>query len=178
MLGPPPTSGTRDALAELALEGGCQSFAWLKAKKDSDKNFFQNVCMTVRQDGGYIEAGENDNLILQKLGATPSTVGIFGYSYLEQNKDKVKAATVEGVEPNYENISSGKYPIARPLFFYVKKGHIGLIPGIVEYVAEFTSEKAFGEEGYLVEKGLIPLPEDERKKVTAEAKQLKSITVQ
>ena len=178
VLGPPPTSGTRDALAELALEGGCQSFAWLKAKKDSDKNFFQNVCMTVRQDGGYIEAGENDNLILQKLGATPSTVGIFGYSYLEQNKDKVKAATVEGVEPNYENISSGKYPIARPLFFYVKKGHIGLIPGIVEYVAEFTSEKAFGEEGYLVEKGLIPLPEDERKKVTAEAKQLKSITVQ
>ena len=178
VLGPPPTSGTRDALAELALEGGCQSFAWLKAKKDSDKNFFQNVCMTVRQDGGYIEAGENDNLILQKLGATPSTVGIFGYSYLEQNKDKVKAATVEGVEPNYENISSGKYPIARPLFFYVKKGHIGLIPGIVEYVAEFTSEKAFGEEGYLADKGLIPLPEDERKKVTAEAKQLKSITVQ
>ncbi len=178
VLGPPPTSGTRDALAELALEGGCQSFAWLKAKKDSDKSFFQNVCMTVRQDGGYIEAGENDNLILQKLGATPSTVGIFGYSYLEQNKDKVSAAPVDGVEPTYENISSGKYPIARPLFFYVKKGHIGLIPGIVEYVAEFTSEKAFGEEGYLVDKGLIPLPEDERKKVTAEAKQLKSITVQ
>jgi len=178
VLGPPPTSGTRDALAELALEGGCQNFAWLKAKKDSDKNFFQNVCMTVRQDGGYIEAGENDNLILQKLGATPSTVGIFGYSYLEQNKDKVKAALVEGVEPTYENISSGKYPIARPLFFYVKKGHIGLIPGIVEFVTEFTSEKAFGEEGYLADKGLIPLPEDERKKVTAEAKQLKSITVQ
>ncbi len=178
VLGPPPTSGTRDALAELALEGGCQSFAWLKAKKDSDKNFFQNVCMTVRQDGGYIEAGENDNLILQKLGATPTTVGIFGYSYLEQNKDKVKAALVEGVEPTYENISSGKYPIARPLFFYVKKGHIGLIPGIAEYVAEFTSEKAFGEEGYLIEKGLIPLPEDERKKVTGEAKQLRSITVQ
>ena len=178
VLGPPPTSGTRDALAELALEGGCQSFAWLKAKKDSDKNFFQNVCMTVRQDGGYIEAGENDNLILQKLGATPTTVGIFGYSYLEQNKDKVKAALVDGVEPTYENISSGKYPIARPLFFYVKKGHIGLIPGIVEYVAEFTSEKAFGEEGYLVEKGLIPLPGDERKKASAEAKQLKSITVQ
>jgi phosphate transport system substrate-binding protein len=178
VLGPPPTSGTRDAFAELALEHGCESFPWIKAKKDSDNAFFKNVCMTVRQDGGYIEAGENDNLILQKLGANPSTIGIFGYSYLEQNKDKVKAALVDGVEPTYETIADGQYSISRPLFFYVKKGHIGLIPGIVEYVAEFTSEKAFGEEGYLVEKGLIPLPADERKKVAAEAKQLKPFTLQ
>ncbi len=177
VLGPPPTSGTRDALAELALEGGCQNFAWLKAKKDSDKNFFQNVCMTVRQDGGYIEAGENDNLILQKLGANPSAIGIFGYSYLEQNRDKVKAAEVNGETPTYENISSGKYPISRPLFFYVKKGHLGLIPGIAEYVAEFTSEKAWGPEGYLADKGLIPLPDAERKQVAADAKALKAISV-
>lgn len=176
VLGPPPTSGTRDAFAELALEHGCESFPWLKAKKESDNAFFKNVCMTVRQDGAYIEAGENDNLILQKLGANITSIGIFGYSYLEQNKDKVKAALVDGVEPTYETIADGKYSISRPLFFYVKKGHIGLIPGIAEYVNEFASEKAFGEEGYLVEKGLIPLPADERNKVASEAKQLKSIT--
>jgi len=177
VLGPPPTSGTRDALAELALEGGCQSFAWLKAKKDSDKAFFQNACMTVRQDGAYIEAGENDNLILQKLGSNPAAVGIFGYSYLEQNMDKVKAAEINGEVPTYESIADGKYPISRPLFFYVKKAHIGMIPGIPEYIAEFTSEKAWGPEGYLADKGLIPLPDDQRKKVAAEAKELKSISV-
>ncbi len=177
VLGPPPTSGTRDAFSELALEHGCESFPWLKAKKESDNAFFKNVCMTVRQDGGYIEAGENDNLILQKLGATPTTLGIFGYSYLEQNKDKVKAALVDGVEPTYESIADGQYSISRPLFFYVKKGHIGLIPGIAEFTNEFASEKAFGEEGYLAEKGLIPLPADERAKVSAEAKQMKSITI-
>jgi len=177
VLGPPPTSGTRDAFSELALEHGCESFPWIKAKKESDNAFFKNVCMTVRQDGGYIEAGENDNLILQKLGATPTTLGIFGYSYLEQNKDKVKAALVDGVEPTYESIADGQYSISRPLFFYVKKGHIGLIPGIAEFTNEFASEKAFGEEGYLAEKGLIPLPADERAKVSAEAKQMKSITI-
>jgi len=177
VLGPPPTSGTRDAFSELALEHGCESFPWIKAKKESDNAFFKNVCMTVRQDGGYIEAGENDNLILQKLGATPTTLGIFGYSYLEQNKDKVKAALVDGVEPTYESIADGQYSISRPLFFYVKKGHIGLIPGVAEFTNEFASEKAFGEEGYLIEKGLIPLPADERAKVSAEAKQLKSITI-
>lgn len=177
VLGPPPTSGTRDALAELALEGGCQSFAWLKAKKDSDKPFFQNVCMTVRQDGAYIEAGENDNLILQKLGANPSALGVFGYSYLEQNMDKIKAAEVDGQAPTYESIADGKYPISRPLFFYVKKAHIGMIPGIAEYVAEFTSEKAWGSEGYLADKGLIPLPDDQRKQAAADAKAMKSISV-
>ncbi|MDD5033228.1 MAG: substrate-binding domain-containing protein [Methylococcaceae bacterium] len=178
VLGPPPTSGTRDALAELALEGGCQGFAWLKAKKESDKDFFNNVCMTVRQDGGYIEAGENDNLILQKLEANPNAVGIFGYSYLDQNKDKIKAATVDGEEPTYETISSGKYAISRPLFFYVKKAHIGVIPGIVEYVAEFTSEKAWGDEGYLADKGLIPLPSTERKKIAEEVKNLPALSLE
>jgi phosphate transport system substrate-binding protein len=177
VLGPPPTSGTRDAFAELALEGGCQSFAWLKGKKDSDKEFFKNVCMTVRQDGAYVEAGENDNLILQKLGANPAALGIFGYSYLEQNMDKVKAAEIDGQVPTYENIADGKYPISRPLFFYVKKAHIGMIPGIAEYVAEFASEKAWGSEGYLADKGLIPLPDDQRKQAAADAKAMKSISV-
>ena len=178
VLGPPPTSGTRDVLAELALEAGCQSFSWLKAKKDKDKIFFQNVCMTIREDGAYIEAGENDNVIVKKISSRPTTLGIFGYSYLDQNKDKVDAAEVDGVEPTYDNIFNGKYPLSRPLYLYVKKSHIGLIPGMLEYIAELTSEKAFGEEGYLVEKGLIPLPAEERKKITAEAKHLKSVTIQ
>ena len=177
VLGPPPTSGTRDAFVELALEHGAESFAWLKAKKDSEKDFFKNVSQTIRQDGAFIEAGENDNLILQKLGANPSTLGVFGYSYLEQNRDKVKGAKVDGEEPSFENIADGKYTISRPLFFYVKKAHIGLIPGIAEFVAEFASEKAWGPEGYLIDKGLIPMPDGERKKVAAEAKELKSISV-
>ncbi|QSA96497.1 PstS family phosphate ABC transporter substrate-binding protein [Methylococcus sp. EFPC2] len=173
VLGPPPTSGTRDAFAELVLEHGCQSFPWLKAKKDSDEALYKNVCMTVREDGAYVEAGENDNLIVQKLQINPHALGIFGYSYLEQNEDKVAAASVDGVAPTYENIASGKYPVSRPLYFYVKKAHVGQIPGIEAYIAEFTSEKAWGPEGYLSEKGLIALPDDERKKVAADAKSLK-----
>lgn len=170
VLGPPPTSGTRDAFSELALEGGCKEIDWIKAKKDTDEAWFKNVCMAVREDGGYIEAGENDNLIVQKLEANPTAAGIFGFSYLDQNTDRLRAATVDGVAPTYESIAAGEYPVSRPLFFYVKKAHAGLIPGIPAYVAEFTSEKAWGPEGYLAEKGLIPLPDAERKKVAAEVK--------
>lgn len=170
VLGPPPTSGTRDAFAELAMEGGCAQIPWIKAKKESDDSWFKNVCMTVREDGAYVEAGENDNLIVQKLEANPSAFGIFGFSFLDSNTDKVRAARVDGVAPTYEDIAAGKYPISRPLFIYVKKAHAGVIPGIEAYVAEFTSDKAIGAEGYLSEKGLIPLPDDERKKVAADAK--------
>jgi phosphate transport system substrate-binding protein len=177
VLGPPPTSGTRDAFAELALEGGCQQIPWIKAKKESDDAWFKNVCMTVREDGAYVEAGENDNLIVQKLEANPTAAGIFGYSYLEQNGDKLRAAPIDGIVPSYEDIASGKYPVSRPLFFYVKKAHIGVIPGIEAYVAEFTSEKAFGSEGYLADKGLIPLPDAERKKVAADAKKLTPLSM-
>lgn len=148
-----------------------------QGEKESDEAWFKNVCMTIREDGGYIEAGENDNLIVQKLEANPTAAGIFGFSFLDQNTDKLRAATIDGVAPSYEAIASGKYPVSRPLFFYVKKAHVGVIPGIEAYVAEFTSEKAFGPEGYLAEKGLIPLPDAERKKVAAEAKKLPSITV-
>jgi phosphate transport system substrate-binding protein len=172
VLGPPPTSGTRDAFAELALEGGCAQIPWIKAKKETDDAWFKNVCMTVREDGAYVEAGENDNLIVQKLEANPDAVGIFGYSFLEQNGDKMFAAPVDGNAPTYENIADGKYSISRPLFFYVKKAHAGVIPGIEAFVAEFASEKAVGEEGYLADKGLIPLPAEERKKVAETAKKM------
>jgi phosphate transport system substrate-binding protein len=172
VLGPPPTSGTRDAFAELALENGCEHFDWIKAKKETDDAWFKNTCMTVREDGAYIEAGENDNLIVQKLEANPTAVGVFGYSFLEQNGDRLQAAPIDGVQPTYEAIADHKYPISRPLFFYVKKAHVGVIPGLEAFIAEFTSDKALGDEGYLADKGLIPLPDAERKKVAADAKKM------
>ncbi len=177
VLGPPPTSGTRDAFAELAMEGGCQAFPFIKSWKEKDEPEYKRICQTVRDDGAYIEAGENDNLIVQKLGANKSALGIFGYSFLDQNPDKVQAAQVDGVEANMENIASNKYPISRPLFFYVKKGHIGLVPGIEEFIAEFTSNKAIGSEGYLIEKGLIPMPADELKDVQDETKKLTNFSM-
>jgi phosphate transport system substrate-binding protein len=158
VLGPPPTSGTRDAFVELAMEGGCKTVPWIKAIKDKDENRFKQICYTIREDGRFVEAGENDNLIVQKLKANKNAVGVFGYSFLEQNTDSVKGSVVDGVVPTFENIASGKYPISRPLYFYVKKAHIGAIPGIKEFVAEFTSRKAMGEEGYLADRGLVPLP--------------------
>ncbi|MCK4869228.1 MAG: substrate-binding domain-containing protein, partial [Alphaproteobacteria bacterium] len=162
VLGPPPTSGTRDAFVELALEGGCKSFEWIKALKKSDKNQYKSICHTVREDGAYVEAGENDNLIVQKLEANPDALGIFGFSFLDQNSDKVQGSKIEGVEPEFALIAEGEYPVSRPLYFYAKKAHVGVIPGIAEFLAEFTSDKAWGEEGYLADKGLIPMPDDER----------------
>ncbi|HSN71704.1 MAG TPA: PstS family phosphate ABC transporter substrate-binding protein, partial [Steroidobacteraceae bacterium] len=147
VLGPPPTSGTRDAFAELALEGGCVAIDWIAALKKSDESRFKSVCMTIREDGAYIEAGENDNLIVQKLSANPKALGVFGYSFLEQNTDKLKPIRIGGVLPEYDAIASGDYPVSRSIYFYVKGAHVGVIPGLKEFVAEFTSDKAFGPEG-------------------------------
>jgi phosphate transport system substrate-binding protein len=175
VLGPPPTSGTRDSFAELYMEAGCRSFAWLDALRSQDEPRFKRACDTMREDGGYVEAGENDNLIVQKLAANPSAVGIFGYSFLEENLDKLKGAVVDGVSPTFETVASGKYPASRPLFIYVKKAHIGVIPGIPEFIAEYTSDKALGEEGYLADKGLIPPARNEIEKIRADAKSLKAL---
>jgi phosphate transport system substrate-binding protein len=162
VLGPPPTSGTRDAFVELAMEHGCSGFEWIKALKSSDEKKFKSVCHTVREDGTFIEAGENDNLIVQKLEANPSAFGIFGYSFLDQNSEKVQAVSIDGVAPSFDSIAGGKYPVSRPLFVYVKKAHVGVIPGIAEYLSEFTSPRAFGPDGYLADKGMIPMPDEER----------------
>jgi len=175
VLGPPPTSGTRDSFVELYLEAGCRSFAWLDALRTQDEPRFKRACDTVREDGAYVEAGENDNLIVQKLNANPSAVGIFGYSFLEENLDKLKGAVVDGVTPTYETIASGKYPASRPLFIYVKKAHVNVIPGIAEFLAEYTSEKALGEEGYLADKGLIPPLKNEIGKIRDDSKALKPL---
>ena len=175
VLGPPPTSGTRDAFVELALEGGCKKFDWIKAMKKKDKQAYKSLCHTVREDGAYVEAGENDNLIVQKLEANPMALGVFGFSFLDQNADKVQGSVVDGVEPTFDNIADGKYPVSRPLYFYVKKAHVGVIPGIQEYLDEFTSDRAWGPDGYLADKGMIPMPAQERNGFRAAAENLTNL---
>jgi phosphate transport system substrate-binding protein len=169
VLGPPPTSGTRDAFNELVMEGGCKTFAWIAALP---RDQYAAACHMLRDDGKYIDAGENDNLIVQKLAASPRQLGIFGYSFLEQNADKVQGAHINGVAPDFDSIAAGKYPVSRPLYFYVKKAHVARVPGIREYIAEFTSDAAVGELGYLADSGLIPLADEERAAVQAQAKNL------
>ena len=175
VLGPPPTSGTRDAFVELVMDEGCKDFPAIQALEKSDPKQAKAACGAIREDGAYIEAGENDNLIVNKLVSNPNALGIFGFSFLEENLDKIQGETVDGMAPDFENIASGKYPVSRPLFFYVKKAHIEVIPGLKEYITEFTSEKAAGDEGYLSNKGLIPLPSAERKQVADDAKKLKTL---
>ena len=176
VLGPPPTSGTRDAFVELAMEAGAKKFAFIKAMKKTNKKKYKAICHTVREDGAYIEAGENDNLIVQKLEANPDALGIFGFSFLDQNTDKIQGSFVDGVQPTFDNIASGKYPVSRPLFFYVKKAHVNVIPGMKEYLKEFTSEKAWGQEGYLSEKGMIPMPDKERKQFGKDVKRQNNLS--
>ncbi len=170
--GPPPTSGTRDSFVELVMEKGCETFSWLKSLKEVDEKRFKRVCGTVREDGTYIEAGENDNLIVQKLGANPNAIGVFGYSFLEENLNVVHGSLVEGVAPDYDTISSGRYPVSRSLYVYFKKAHVGVIPGLKEFIAEFASDKAMGDDGYLADKGLVALPKGPRAKAEAAAKAL------
>ena len=156
VLGPPPTSGTRDSFVELVLEKECKKAAkdaGITLSVDDEKMY----CKTVREDGAFIEAGENDTLIIQKIKANPNALGIFGYSFLEENVSMVKGATINGVAPDYDTIKAGKYPISRPLFVYFKQSHLDSNPNLKKFKEEYESEKAIGEEGYLSEKGLIPL---------------------
>ncbi|QIG48946.1 PstS family phosphate ABC transporter substrate-binding protein [Nordella sp. HKS 07] len=175
VLGPPPTSGTRDSFVELVMDKGAEGVDSLKALKKSDAKAFETVWKSIREDGAYIDAGENDNLIVQKLEANPQAVGIFGYSFLEENQNKIKGATIEGKSPSYESIASGDYKVSRPLFIYAKKQHVGTIPGMVEFVKEYVSDKALGEDGYLAAKGLVTLPGDEADKTKAAAETMETI---
>lgn len=168
VMGPPPTSGTRDAFLELVMREGAEHFPEIKALK-ADKNAFRSISDAMREDGAFVETGENDNLIVQKLQANPNAVGIFGFSFLDQNADVIKGSKVEGVEPTFDAIADGEYGVSRSLYFYVKKAHIGVVPGMLEFVEEFVSDKAYGEEGYLTDKGLIPLTEEEREAMTEQA---------
>ena len=172
VLGPPPTSGTRDAFNELAIEGGCKTFPELIAIKEKDKNKYNALCRAVREDGTFIEAGENDNLIVSKLVENPNAIGVFGFSFLEENADKIQGTIVDKIEPSFENIASKAYSVSRPLYFYIKAAHVDVIPGIREFVAEFTNEESWGPDGYLSERGLIPMSLKERTKFSSEAKNM------
>jgi phosphate transport system substrate-binding protein len=170
VLGPPPTSGTRDSLHELFMEKGAEQVPALAALKKSDAKAFEKAWKSLREDGAYVEAGENDNVIVQKLEANKNAFGIFGYSFLEENSAKLRGVTLDGSEPTYENIAGGKYKGSRPLFVYIKKQHVGMVPGVDKFAAEYVSNKALGEDGYLAKKGLVTLPKSElegvRKNVT------------
>lgn len=209
VLGPPPTSGTRDAFAELALGGGAKAFDdiktlrglkadkadeikamlaklglsdgmydAMKAKKKKDpkgKDFFKKIAYTIREDGAYIEAGENDNLIVQKLEKNPKALGIFGYSFLEQNIDKLQGSVIEGQEATPESVASGDYKVSRPLYFYIKKSHVDQVPGLKEFAEEFVADSTAGPDGYLIDKGLIPLDDAKLKEVQADVAALKNL---
>ena len=170
--GPPPTSGTRDALTELILTAGCETNAGMAALAKTNKDKHKAVCTTLREDGAFIEAGENDNLIVQKLVANPNTLGIFGYSFLEENSSKLKGVSINGVQPTYETISSFKYPGARPLYIYVKNAHAKAIPAIRAFVAEITKESAIGPKGYMRSHGLVAAPGPVRSKSQQAARNL------
>lgn len=163
--GPPPTSGTRDAFVELVMHDGCKDLPGMADLQKADADKWNEVCSRMRQDGPFVEAGENDNLIVQRLESDPNAIGIFGYSFLYENSDKLVGVKVNGVEPNFETIADFSYPVARPLYFYVKNAHRDVIPGMKEFLAEYTSEEALGPEGYLAERGLTPLTDEKRKEV-------------
>ncbi|HYJ59767.1 MAG TPA: PstS family phosphate ABC transporter substrate-binding protein [Methyloceanibacter sp.] len=173
--GPPPTSGTRDAFVELAMHEGCKALDYFKKKKgelekaDYDK-LITEKCTPMRQDGPFIEAGENDNLIVQRIEADPNALGIFGYSFLYENADKLQGVKIAGVEPGFDTIADGSYGLSRPLFLYIKNAHRKVIPGMNELLAEFTSNEAMGEDGYLHERGLVVLSPDLLKEMQDRAK--------
>jgi phosphate transport system substrate-binding protein len=164
VLGPPPTSGTRDSLHELFMEKGAAQIETLAPLKAADPKAFDNAWKTIRDDGAYIDSGENDNVVVQKLAANPNALGIFGYSFLEENMSTLKGVPIDGVEPSFESIASGEYKGGRRLYVYFKKDHLGLVPGIKEFAEEFVSPAALGEDGYLAAKGLVPPPAEEFEK--------------
>ncbi len=170
VLGPPPSSGTRDAFEELVMIEGC-------IEAGNAKDFCHGAGREIRRDGAYVDAGENDNLIVAKLEANPVAVGIFGFSFLDQNTDRIKGALIDGVAPEFENIADGSYPVSRGLYFYIKKAHVGVVPGIAEYAALFLSDQMMDEdEGALIEKGLIPLPGEELEAMRARLQRLEEMT--
>ncbi|UJS26393.1 substrate-binding domain-containing protein [Thiothrix winogradskyi] len=169
VIGPPPTSGTRDSFNELGMEGGCKKIDSLKALHDSDKKKFESVCRTIREDGAYIEAGENDNLIVQKLETNANALGAFGFSFLEQNEDKLNGLALDGVKPSPEAVIDKTYPMSRAMYVYVKNSHVDQVKGIKEFVAEYVSTDAMGEDGYLADKGLVTVPADKLPEIAKNA---------
>lgn len=176
VFGPPPTSGTRDAFVELAMQAGAAGIDCMAELKEADEDRFETIAGRIREDGRWIDAGENDNAIVQTLVNTPDAFGVFGYSFLEQNYDRISGVSIDGVAPEFEAISDGSYPVSRSLFFYVKNQHAAIVPGLADYVAEFTSDAAWGEYGYLTDRGLIPLSDADRAEIARQAQSLEAMT--
>lgn len=170
VFGPPSTSGTRDSLAELILEKGCQTDPAMKALKEKSEDEYKATCTRIREDGKYVDAGENDNLIVSKLGANPNAVGIFGFSFLEENKDTLQDVPINGIQATYETVSTGQYPGARPLYIYVKKAHMQAVPGLQAFLNTFAANWA--PDGALTKRGMVAAPEDVRKKSAETVKSL------
>lgn len=201
ILGPPPTSGTRDAFLELVMEVGAERFPVLAAIEGAEGSeliaimnaagigdmagmaengadggdVFGALSHTIREDGVYVETGENDNLIVQKLNSNGEAIGIFGYSFLDQNSDSVQGHVIEGVTPEFDAIADGSYSVSRPLYLYVKAQHSSVVPGMQEFINEFTSERAWGDDGYLTDRGLIPMPEEERESFGSDAASMRAM---
>ena len=167
VLGPPPSSGTRDAWVELVMHSGCKTYDWVKELEKTEKKKFAGICEGIREDGAYVEAGENDNLIVQKLDNNPNAFGIFGFSFLENNRDKLQGSSINGVAPEFETIADGSYPASRALYVYAKKEHVGVTKGMKEFMELYLSDKMAGQDGRLGDAGLIPLPQEELDKVRA-----------
>ena len=176
VIGPPPTSGTRDAFNDLYMEVGCKN-ASMDALKKADEAKYKQICTKIREDGAYIQAGENDNLIVQKLASNPNALGAFGYSYLEENTDKLRGVKINGVEPNYNSIASYAYPASRPLFIYVKGEHVRAVKGMREFLLEYSKDSAWGPQGYLVRRGLVAAPDAVRAKNAAAARDLSVLDI-
>jgi phosphate transport system substrate-binding protein len=157
VMGPPPTSGTRDSFAELLVEVGCLRFPANAAVRKADAKKGEERCRKLREDGAFIEAGENDNLIVQRLVADPNLVGVFGYSFYEENRDKLKDIALDGIEADEDSITSFKYPGSRAMYIYIKGQHIGAIPGIREFLGEYSKPSTWGRDGYLEGRGLVPM---------------------
>ena len=168
VLGPPPSSGTRDAWVELVMEAGCKTYDWVKAMKKKDKKAYKGICHGIREDGAYVEAGENDNLIIQKLANNPNAFGIFGYSFLDQNADVIQGSPIAGVVPTFDSIADGSYPASRALYVYAKKEHVVVTEGMKEFMELYLSDDIAGADGSLGDAGLIPLPQKELDKVRAD----------
>jgi phosphate transport system substrate-binding protein len=173
--GPPPTSGTRDAFVELVLQKGCDADPAMAAIERADPDKARTICTKIREDGAFIESGENDNLIVQKLAANPESIGIFGFGFLEENRDRVRGIALQGVAPNQETIANATYPGARPLYIYVKAAHLDAVPGLRAFVAEYANDGTWGPNGYLVRRGLIPSPTGPRATAAMTAKRLQPL---
>ena len=154
VLGPPPTSGTRDSLADLYLTKGCESDPAMKALKTTNEDKHKDICTKIREDGAFVEAGENDNLLVQKVSSDPGTLGILGYSYLEENKDRIRPVKIAGIEPTEATIADLSYPGARKLYIYVKGEHMQAKPKLRDFVAQFA--KMWNKGGPLERVGLVP----------------------